>query len=293
MTILLLDGHNLLFRSFTSLPRSIVDRQGEPINGLHGMLAAIIRLVRELEPHHVVAAFDVPETPTFRHDLYPLYQAQRGPLGGEHADDFRRQTDLAVESLPRLGIPAITRPGYEADDVMGTVATRAAESGLHSILVSTDRDLLQLIRSGIEVLPPGRAASPIREPAEVQERLGVIPRYVPTFKALAGDASDNIPGVPGVGPKTAAGLIAEYGDLEDIYGHLEELPKRTAAALATEREHAYLFRRLATIVTGLELPIRVDDLPPLELSGESRVGELLARLGYRNGTPGGTRTPGL
>jgi DNA polymerase-1 len=293
MTVLLLDGHNLLFRSFTSLPRSITDRQGEPINALYGMLAAIVRLARDIQPRHIVAAFDVPETPTFRHELYPSYQAQRGPLGGEHADEFRRQVKLATEALPKLGVPAITCPGYEADDVMGTLARRAAESGLHAILVTTDRDLLQLVSPGIGVLPPNQTSSLIGAADEVRERIGVLPEYVPTFKALAGDASDNIPGVAGVGSKTAAVLVDEYGDLDGIYQHLGEIRARTAAALETHRERAYLFRRLATIVTELDLPVRVRDLPPPELSGDSKVGELLVRLGYRSGTPGGTRTPGL
>ena len=293
MTVLLLDGYNLLFQSFTTLPRSIVDKEGEPINALHGMLSAIVRLVRELQPGHVVAAFDVPETPTFRHQLFPLYQAQRGPMGGEHADDFRRQVGLTREALPRLGIPAVAVPGYEADDVMGTLARRTADSGEQAILVSTDRDLLQLISPGIEVLPPGRASAPVRAPEDVRERLGVLPQYVPTFKALAGDPSDNIPGVTGIGPKTAAGLIGQYGDLDEIYQHVEELSARASAALNAERERAYLFRQLATINTQLELPLQAEHLPALQLNGASKVGELLRELGYRTGTPGGTRTPGL
>src|SRR5262245_47669058 len=128
MTVLLLDAHNLLFRSFVTLPSSIT-AQGKPVHAVYGMLAAVLRLMRELEPEHVVAAFDVPSVPTFRHELYPAYQGQRGPLGGEQADEFSRQVAMAIDALPRLGLPALSYPGYEADDIMGTLACGCASDG--------------------------------------------------------------------------------------------------------------------------------------------------------------------
>ena len=282
MTILLLDGYNLLFRSFASLPSSIRDADGRSINAVYGMLAAIVRMIRELDPSHIAAAFDEPETPTFRHRLYAAYQAQRGPLGGEQAEEFRRQVEVAMEALPRLGVPALSKPGYEADDVLGTLAVQVARSGNLAILVSTDRDLLQLVGPGVEVLPPGTKAIRVRDEAGVRARLGIPPHAVPTFKALAGDASDNIPGVRGIGSKTAIGLVDDYGDLDSIYENLERIPTRTSTALARDREAAYLFRDLATIVTDLPLPVNVENLPRPELDAGSRAGTLLTRLGYRS-----------
>jgi len=143
--VLLLDGHNLLYRAFTSLPMAITGQDGQPINAVYGMLSTIIKLARDHGAEGAVAAFDVPDVPSFRHDLYPGYQAQRGPLGGDHAEEFRRQVDLAQRILPLTGVPALIAPCYEADDIMGTLATRLAGTGDTALIVSTDRDLLQLV----------------------------------------------------------------------------------------------------------------------------------------------------
>src|SRR5947209_4222790 len=128
MRVLLLDSYNLLFRAFTSIPSAVVAGDGRPINAVYGMVATVLRLRAALEATHIVAAFDEPGTPTFRHRLYPLYQAQRGPLGGDKAEDFARQAAIAQGSFSRIGIPAVSLAGFEADDVMGTLATRVAEA---------------------------------------------------------------------------------------------------------------------------------------------------------------------
>lgn len=281
MTVLILDAYNLLFRSFSSLPPAITAGDGRPINAVYGMLAFIARLVREYDAQHVVAAFDVPDVPTFRHELYAGYQAQRGPLGGDRAEDFARQARIAREILPQLGVPALESPGHEADDVMGSLAERLSERGKCSILVSTDRDLLQLVRPRIEVLVPGKELLHIVDAEGARQRLGVPPEGVTTFKALAGDASDNIPGIPGIGAKTATRLVDEFADLDRIYADLDAHPRRVAAALRGRQDEAYLFRTVATILRT----VPVDEaLPPLGLHPDDRPRALLDRVGLGENT---------
>jgi DNA polymerase I len=275
VTVLLLDGHNLLFRAFSSLPRSITGPSGRPINGVYGMLGAIIRLVRDLQPAGVVAAFDVPEVRTFRHELFPAYQGQRGPLGGEHAAEFKEQIELAQAVLPSVGIPALTHPGYEADDIIGTLADTLGQHGSQSIIVSTDRDLLQLVSPTTGVLVPGPTPVNIDSDEDVFERIGVPPSGVTTYKALAGDASDNIPGVAGIGSKTASSLVNQYGSLETVYDRLDELPTRTSNALKAGQDNAFLFRRVVTVVTDLNLEFKVGDLPALGITEEDRPRQIL------------------
>jgi DNA polymerase-1 len=280
MTILLLDAYNLLFRSFTSLPPAIVDGEGHPINAVYGMLAFTLRLLRELEPTGVVAAFDVPDVPTFRHEIYDRYQAQRGPLGGDDAPEFARQVAIAVEVLPQLGVPAVMRPGFEADDMMGTIASGVSAQGGHAVLISTDRDLLQLVRPGIEIVVPGKELKFVRNEDDVRARLGVPPAGVTAYKALAGDASDNIPGLPGIGPKTAARLIEDYGTLEGIFANIADVPPRLARILDAGRDDALLFQRVATIVTDLDTGLDTGRLPAPQFSAEDRPRALLNRTAY-------------
>jgi DNA polymerase-1 len=281
MLTLLLDGHNLLYRAFTSLPSSIVDVDGEPIHGLYGLLGTVLRLAGEYAPSHVVAAFDEPDTPTFRHRLYPSYQGQRGPLGGEHAPNFSRQIGLARSFLPRLGVPALTFPGYEADDVMGTLAVSLVKAGHEALIVSTDRDLLQLVRPGVGVITPSSPPVVATSEQHVVERLGVRPSDVTTWKALAGDPSDNIPGVAGIGVKTATDLVHQFGSLEAIYENIEALPKRRASALTAGRDDAFLFRQLVTVVTDLNLSLDIEGLPALAISPDAKAGNLLRHAGIR------------
>jgi DNA polymerase-1 len=277
--VFLLDGHNLIFRSFTTLPRSIVDLEGQPVHAVYGLLGSILRLAREHGSEHFAVAFDVPEVPTFRHRLYPRYQGQRGPLGGEHADNFARQVDLAERLLPEIGVAALNAPGFEADDIIGTLATDIGKTAGTSTIVSTDRDLLQLVGPRVAILPPAAGSEPITSAAQVEARLGVGPHGVTTFKALAGDASDNIPGVAGIGEKTAAALVRQYESLENLFAHLNELPARTSRALVAGREDAFLFRQVVTIVTTLELPVSTWTLSRLQVDVDERPRSILQRLG--------------
>lgn len=279
MQIFVVDAYNMLFRSFASLPSAITSEDGSPINAVYGSLAYLTRLVREHRPDRIVAAFDVPDVLTFRHRLFPQYQAQRGPLGGENAGDFARQVKIAADLLPSLGVPSLSVPGFEADDIIGTLALRLSDEGKEVTAVSTDKDLLQLVRPGIRILVPGKENRLIGDEDDVRERIGVAPAGVTTFKALAGDPSDNIPGLPGIGAKTAAALVNGHGDLARIYEHLHELPARQAAVLQTGADRARLFQEIATIRTDAPgLPL--EEIPSLAINEESRPRELLRAHGY-------------
>lgn len=278
MPVLLLDAYNLLFRSFASLPSAITGADDLPINAVYGILAFIVREIRDREPEHVVAAFDVPDVPTFRRLRYDGYQSQRGPLGGENADDFQRQVAIALDLLPRLGIPVAFSAGFEADDVIGTLAVELANLGGEVLAVSTDRDLLQLVRPGIGILVPGKQGRLIADAEAVQDRMGVPPSGITSFKALAGDASDNIPGLPGIGSKTASALVNRHENLDAIYASLDELPHRHREILSAGKETAYLFCDIATI--RIDVPgVSAAGLPRPEVSGESRPRELLKEYG--------------
>lgn len=280
MHVLVLDGHNLIYRSFVTLPSSIARKDGTPINGVYGLLGTILRLTRELQASNAIIAFDTPEVPTFRHDLYPAYQGQRGPLGGDKADDFSRQVTLASEVLPKIGVPVVTYPRYEADDIMATLAFRAASAHIKATLVSSDRDLFQLVKPGIEILPPRSKSTLISSEENVKQQLGVAPSAVTTFKALAGDGSDNIPGVAGIGSRTAVELVNRFGSLEEIYQSIDGVATRVATALAAGKELAFLFRDIVTLRTNLDLAIHIEKLPLLEFDSTTRARRLLQDAGY-------------
>ena len=278
MAIGLLDSFNVLFRSFVTLPRSITDTSDRPIHAVYGMLSFVLRVQRLFGIDSFVAAFDEPMTPTFRHILYPPYQAQRGPMGGDESADFLRQVDEARRLLPVLGIPSVSRTGFEADDVMGSLALELQRGGKDAIVISTDRDVLQLVRDpGVRVLVPGKDTGRMMTREDVRERLGVYPEAVPTLKALAGDASDNLPGVRGIGSKTAIGLVERHSSLDEIYAHLVDLSPRTGKLLRAGRDIAYVCLRLATIVTDLDTDHVVTQVQPIDT--KAKVRDLLAEGG--------------
>jgi DNA polymerase-1 len=278
--VLLLDGYNLLYRAFTSLPQAIVSKDGRPINAVYGALSSTIRLLTDVQARRAVLAMDVPDTGTFRHALFPDYQAHRGPLGGEFAAEFARQAVIAREVFPALDIPSVQSPGFEADDVMGTLAAAFVASGGSATIVSTDRDLLQLVKPGLRVLVPGNPARVFASDQDVVDRIGVPPSGITTWKALAGDASDNVPGLKGIGTKTAAALVNTYGSLEAIYASLEALPPRTASLLRGQQERATLFRDVVTVHTDLNLGINVTALRETALADGIGVRVALERAGY-------------
>ena len=277
---LLIDGHNMIFRAFSSVPRSIVDRDGEPVNGVYGLIGTILRLITDRQPVYLVVAFDVPEVPTYRHHLYPAHQGKRGPLSGDMADNFARQVEQAKRVLDQIGLRWLVAPRFEADDIIATLARAAAAIEVPSMIVSNDRDLQQLVGPLVRVLIPG-SKSLLIGPSEVQDRLGVPPERIVDWKVLAGDPSDNIPGVPGIGVKSAVTLVTEFGSWESVYEQLDQVPARQRQALEAGYESAKLFEDVVRLHTDLELDVEIEDLRVDYTRLPERAGDALRDTGLR------------
>lgn len=278
---LLVDGHHLFHRTYNALPRSIVGHDGQPIQGVYGFAGALLRLVRSFAPTHMCIPFD-PPAPPFRRALFPEYRTGR-PRGTEaEVANFDAQVAQVLQMLDHLGVAHPMVVDYEADDAIGTLSAQAAARGLRTTIVSGDRDLLQLTGPHVTVYMPRGKEGESFTPELVQERWGVSPLQFVDLKALIGDASDHIPGVPGIGPRTAAALLARHGDLDGLYAALESLPARQAALLAAHRERVLLNRRLVTIVTSLDLPA---DPQAYRWAGPGSwtASSLLAAVGLRGG----------
>jgi DNA polymerase-1 len=255
--IFLLDGHALAYRAYFALtaagtqPGRWITAQGEPTAGTYGFTSILLSLLEKEKPQYLAVAFDTGKT--FRDDLYPQYKATRAKM----PEDLRPQIDRIREVVRIFRIPVLEAEGFEADDVLGTVARQAAGEGADALILSGDRDLLQLIDDHVAVRLPGRSLSESSDydAARFQEEWGFPPPKLIDYKALVGDKSDNIPGVAGVGEKTATELLQKYGSLDSIYENLEAIPPRWRAKLEAGRENALLSRTLATIRT--DAPVRL------------------------------------
>ena len=228
--LMLLDGNSLTYRGFFALPTTMATASGQVTNAVYGFTSMLVNLFKEHQPDQLVVAFDRPE-PTFRHEMIPSYKATRS----EAPDILRQQMGLVRQLVDTMQIPVVEAPGFEADDVLATLATKAAAAGDDVIVVTGDRDAYQLVEDPhIKVLYVLRGVSDyvLYDEAKIAERTGVTPRQYPEFAALRGDPSDNLPGVPGVGEKTAAKPINTYGDLDvDLrsFGRLDTKVARVPA----------------------------------------------------------------
>lgn len=277
---LLVDGHNMIFRAFTSVPRTITAPGGDPVNGVYGLVGTLLRLIRDYRPAYVAVAFDIPEVPTYRHKLFPAYQGQRGPLGGADAENFAWQVERAKEVLDLMHLKWLAMPGFEADDVLGTLASVLTAGAVSSLIVSTDRDLQQLVGPCVTVLIPGKQPVLVG-PADVRTRLGVPPERIVDWKVLAGDPSDNIPGVPGIGNKSAMDLVQRFGSWMAVYDHLDQLPQRQRSALTAGRAGAEVFAEVVRIHCDLPLNCAAGDLRFDGGALPARPGDALRLAGLR------------
>lgn len=252
--LLLLDGNSLTYRAFFALPTDMATASGQVTNAVFGFTSMLINLIRDHEPDGIAVAFDRPE-PTFRHEMLPEYKAQRE----ETPDILRQQMGLVREVLAALRIPVEERAGFEADDLLATMAVQAADGGHEAILVTGDRDIYQMVRDPyIRVLYNRRGVSDyvLYDEAGIEERTGVTPALYPQYAALRGDPSDNLPGVPGVGEKTAAKLITAYGGLDGIFEHVAEQTPKLRANLTEYEERAR--RNVQAMVLRTDAPLDVD-----------------------------------
>jgi len=240
-TCLILDCLSLVYRAYFGLPTTIRRQDGQAINAVLGFYNMVSSLLDQFRPSFLIIASDHPD-PTFRHLLYSEYKAQRPPM----PDELRGQLPLIAEIIHSLEAPLVRVAGYEADDVIGTISARVPH-GVHCYIVSSDKDTLQLVTEDVTVVSPNNRANKVFTPELVTYEMGVPPEQIPELKALMGDASDNIPGIPLVGPKTAVRWLTAYGSLENILSNVHLLPGKAGENLANRQQDALLYRRLATI----------------------------------------------
>lgn len=253
---MLIDGNSLTYRAFFALPTDLATASGQVTNAIYGFASMLINLVKDHKPDGIVVAFDRPE-PTFRHDQLPSYKANREAS----PDILRQQMGLVRQLVGILGLETVEVPGFEADDLIATLAERAAASGDDALIVTGDRDSYQLVRDPhIRVLYNRRGVSDyaLYDEAGIAERTGVTPAQYVAYAALRGDPSDNLPGVPGVGEKTAAKLITNYGGLDGIYSHLDELTPKLRQNLAENEAGARMNERLMVLDREVPLPGGLD-----------------------------------
>jgi 5'-3' exonuclease len=277
----LIDASPYIFRAHFSLPSSIKSPTGERTGAVYGFASFLLKLIADEKPTHLGVAFDRNLNGSFRNDYYPAYKAQRD----EPPPEIVAQIDPCREVAAALGAASWIDDRYEADDLIATVCTGLVAAGHGAVVVTSDKDLTQLVSDRVSLLDFGKEAR--FTPAEVQEKFGVRPDQIVDLLALAGDPVDNIPGVPGIGRKTAAEILALFPTVEEVYAHLEELrnsrlrgARSLYTKLAENRDAAFLSKRLATVATDATVHATLEDL---EYRGADLavVDELFSRLGFK------------
>ncbi|QCQ91308.1 DNA polymerase I [Rhodococcus sp. SGAir0479] len=257
-TLLLLDGHSLAYRAFFALPaENFKTQSGQTTNAVYGFTSMLINLLRDEQPTHVAAAFDVSRQ-TFRAEAFPEYKANRSKT----PDEFKGQVEITKDVLGAMGIPVMAIEGYEADDIIATLTTQATALGYRVLVVTGDRDSLQLVTDDVTVLYPRKGVSDLTRftPEAVEDKYGLTPQQYPDYAALRGDPSDNLPGIPGVGEKTAAKWIREYGSLENLVNDVDKVRGKVGDALRANVNSVLLNRHLTEMVRDVALPYTPDQL---------------------------------
>ena len=278
--IVLIDGHSILNRAFYGLP-DLTNSEGLHTNAVYGFLNILFRTLEEEQPQYLAVAFDV-HAPTFRHQMYADYKGTRKPMPSE----LREQVPMLKEVLRAMDIELVEKAGYEADDILGTLAERCEKKGMEVTVVSGDRDILQLASDRIMIRMPktvrGKTTIENYHAKEVMERYQVEPKQIIELKALMGDTSDNIPGIPGVGEKTATKLIVEYGSIENAYVHVEEIrPNKAKESLKNNYDLAVMSKKLATIDTNAPVECDLEHAKIRNLYTEEAY-EMFRRLDFKN-----------
>jgi DNA polymerase-1 len=278
-TLLLIDGHSLAFRAFYALsPDSFRTPDGQHTNAVHGFISMLLNILAAEKPTHLAVAFDLSRE-SFRTLEYPEYKGTRG----ETPPEFNGQTELLREALAAMNIVTLTRENYEADDLIASMADQAGEAGYRVYIVSGDRDTFQLISESTTILYPVKGVLNLArmDDAAVYEKYSVHAKQYPDLAALVGETSDNLIGVPGVGPKTAAKWLQQYGDLAGVLAHADEITGKVGENLREFRGNAERNRRLNHLVRDLEIGHSFDEF---ELNGvnEAAVREVFAKLHFRS-----------
>ena len=257
-TLLVIDGHSMAFRAFYALPvENFVTAQGQHTNAVFGFASMLIKILEKYQPSHIAVAFDVSRH-SFRTDEYPEYKGTRDATPVE----FKGQIELIRDLLAAMGIRSLSREGFEADDFLATLAHRGTQADMRVFVVSGDRDSFQTVTDTVTVLYPGLTPGDLREmtPERIEDKYGVPPYRYPEIAALVGEASDNLPGVPGVGPKTAAQWINRFGGLDNLLEHADQVTGKRGEALREHVEDVRRNRRLNHLLTDMDLECELDDL---------------------------------
>lgn len=278
-TLLVIDGHSLAFRAFYALPvDSFVNREGQHTNAIHGFLSMLILLLQNEKPTHLAVAFDISRY-SFRTREYPEYKGTRG----ETPPEFTGQVPLLEEALKAMGVTTLSKEDYEADDILATLATRGAADGFRVLVVSGDRDAIQMVKPDVTLLyPNARGVSELKryDRDAVMERYGIEPEQYPDVAALVGETSDNLIGIDKVGEKTAVKWITQYGSLDGILEHADEITGVVGEKLREQKDRAIRNRKLNHLVTDVELPVGPADLLRRPID-ETAVREVFDRLQFK------------
>ncbi len=275
--IFLLDGSNIAYRAFFALPQDIATSGGFPTNALYGFCLMMIKILGDYHPDAVIVAWDSREK-TFRHEEFEEYKAHRKPM----PDLLAEQWPYFSELCAAFGFVNLVVPGFEADDILATLARQAEAEGRTAVIVTGDRDALQLAGPHVSIMANTRGVTEVKvyDPAAVEERFGVPPRLIPDLIGLKGDTSDNIPGVPGIGEKTAAQLLAQFGSLEEVLARTDEVAGAKRKELLREhRETALLSKRLALLDHDAPIDIHAAEVQPHQIQREM-LDELLTRFEF-------------
>ncbi|MBX3115846.1 MAG: DNA polymerase I [Cryobacterium sp.] len=278
-TLMVIDGHSLAFRAFYALPLdSFITRDGQHTNAIHGFISMLLSLLQNEKPTHIAVAFDISRY-SFRTRLYPEYKGTRS----ETPPEFKGQIPLLQEALEAMGIPTLSKEDFEADDILATLASKGAEQGYKVLVVSGDRDTIQLVNEDVTLLYPNvRGVSELKryDPAAVMERYGIPPEKYPEIAALVGESSDNLIGIDKVGEKTALKWVLEYGDLNGILEHADEISGVVGENLRSQKDRAILNRQLNHLVTDVDLSAQPEDLARGEINTE-QVRAVFGKLQFR------------
>jgi DNA polymerase-1 len=289
-TLLIIDGHSLAFRAFYALnPSNFRTPDGQHTNAVHGFISMLLNLLEGEKPTHLAVAFDI-SGPSFRAVEYPEYKGNRG----ETPEEFIGQTELLEEAMKAMNITTLTKKDYEADDILASMADQAAEAGYRVLVVSGDRDTFQLISDNTTILYPVKGVMNLARMNDeaVVEKYGIHAKQYPDLAALVGETSDNLPGIPGVGPKTAAKWLQAYGDLETVLAKADEIPGKVGESLRENSALAVRNRRLNHLVRNLDLELELDSLR-LTSVDESKVREVFAKMHFKTLTERVLRLRGL
>jgi len=256
-TLLVVDGNAIMHRAFHALP-PFKAANGTPTNVIYGYLSMLHKIVKDFTPTHLISCFDTPK-PTFRNDLFKEYQSQRPKID----DEFITQIPLVKQALDLSGIAQVEKDGFEADDLIGTITKMFENNGFRVLIVTGDKDIFQLITDNVFVASPqlGLANIKVFDKVEVERKLDVAPDQIIDYKALCGDPSDNYPGASGIGPKTAAKLIREFKNIDTIYKNIGNITsEKIKDILNREKEKVYLSKKLATILTDVDIHLNIEKL---------------------------------